>query len=170
MTGDDTDSPQNQEGHEHYGLLSADGVVDLTDKLTGYMTEIGLGGLTDVIGQVLDDFLDQSGGMPEDLTEPSAFDQISRNQLAVTLAYQLGRLEGRSPQVVQALVEQAITKYGLLPVDESAEITDQDLDNPKIQVYPRIRRIRYQALQTLDVQGLENTPPPEPGPDEPARD
>ena len=157
MTSDDTEGSRGQQGHDLYGLLSADGVVDLTDKLTGYMTEIQLGGLTDIMGQVLDDFLDQSGGMPEDLTCPAAFDQISRNQLAVTLAYQLGRLEGRSPQVVQALVEQAIATFGILPIEESAEITDQDLDNPKIQVYPRIRRIRYQALQTFDVQIAENT-------------
>ena len=169
MTGDDTAGPEHQNenengsGHEHYGLLPADGVVDLTDKLTGYMTEIELGGLTDIVGQVLDDFLDQSGGMPEDLNDASSFDQISRNQLAVTLAYQLGRLEGRSPQVMQALVEQAIQKYGFLPVDESAEITEQDLEDPKIQVYPRIRRVRYQAPQTLDVQGLESEPPAEPG-------
>lgn len=169
MTGDLTEGPENQHnrqkdhGYGDYGVLPADGVLDLTDKLTGYMTEIELGGLTDIMGQVLDDFLDQSGGMPEDLIEPSAFDQISRNQLAVTLAYHLGRLEGRSPQVVQALVEQAIEKFGFLPVSESAEITDRDLENPKIQLYPRIRRIRYQALQTLDVQGLDEDPPKELG-------
>jgi hypothetical protein len=160
MTGDQTEGPEHEHEHEHYGLLPVDGVIDLTDKLTGYMTEIELGGLTDIMGQVLDDFLDQSGGMPEDLKDSSAFEQISRNQLAVTLAYQLGRLDGRSPQVVRALVEQAIAKFGFLPVDESAEITDQDLDHPKIQVYPRIRRVRYQAI--LDIRGLDGKSGDEP--------
>ena len=66
------------------------------------MTEIELGGMTDIIGQVLDDFIDQSGSMPEDLRDSDAFERITCNQLAVTLAYQLGRLEGRSPQIVPA--------------------------------------------------------------------
>ena len=162
MTGDQAEGQEHE--YEHYGVLPVDGVVDLTDKLTGYMLEIELGGLSDIIGQVLDDFLDQSGSMPEELTDSSAFDQISRNQLAVTLAYQLGRLEGRSPQVVQALVERAVERFGFFPVDESLEITDEDLDDPKIQVYPRIRRVRYQA--TLEAQGLEGTPGSEPGPPE----
>ena len=47
-------------------LMPEDGIIDLTDKLTGYMTEIELGGLPDILGQVLDDFLEQCGGMPED--------------------------------------------------------------------------------------------------------
>ena len=94
-------------------LLPENGIVELTDKLTGYMTEIELGGLSDIIGQVLDDFLDQCGGMPEDLNDSPAFDQITRNQLAVTLAYQLGRLDGRSPQVVNLLVQQAIDSFGV---------------------------------------------------------
>jgi hypothetical protein len=160
MTGDQAagQEHQHEHQHDHYGMLPDDGVVDLTDKLTGYMTEIELGGLSDIMGQVLDDFLDQSGGMPEDLKDPGAFDQISRNQLAVTLAYQLGRLEGRSPQVVDALVEQAIEKFGFLPVDESPEITDEDLETPKLQVYPRIRRVRFQAPQVLQVQRRDDIP------------
>ena len=158
MTGDQAAGQEHQNEHDHYGMLPDDGVVDLTDKLTGYMTEIELGGLSDIMGQVLDDFLDQSGGMPEDLKDPGAFDQISRNQLAVTLAYQLGRLEGRSPQVVNALVEQAIEKFGFLPVDESPEITDEDLETPKLQVYPRIRRVRFQAPQVLQVQRRDDNP------------
>ena len=183
MTGDQSDGEDqepnqehNQEhdhehAHEHedfYGLLPADGVVDLTDKLTGYMNEIELGGLTDIIGQVLDDFLEQSGGMPEDLTDKDAFEQIGRNQLAVTLAYQLGRLEGRSPQIVKTLVDQAIDKYGALPVDESAEITDEDFKNPKVQVYPRVRRIEYQEPQILEIQGLGGNEPEGPTSEEPA--
>ena len=140
------------EPHEHYGVLPADGVEDLTDKLTGFMYEIELGGLSDIIGQVLDDFLDQSGGMPEDLKGRDAFEQISRGQLAVTLAYQLGRLEGRSPQLVENLVARAIESYGFLPLDESGEITDADLENPKVQVYPRMRRMEYVQPQILQVQ------------------
>ena len=135
--------------HEHipeeiYGVLPAEGIVDLTDRLTGYMHEIELGGLTDIMGQVLDDFLDQSGGMPEDLQATDAFEQITQNQLAVTLAYHLGRLEGRSPQVVHRLMGEAIEKWGINPLEESAEITDLDLESPKVQVYPRLRRLEYQ--------------------------
>ena len=134
--------------HEHipeeiYGVLPAEGIVDLTDRLTGYMHEIELGGLTDIMGQVLDDFLDQSGGMPEDLKAGDAFEQITQNQLAVTLAYHLGRLEGRSPQVVQKMMDDAIEKWGIHQLEESDEITDQDLESPKTQVYPRLRRVEY---------------------------
>ena len=124
-------------------LLTEKGIVELTDKLTGYMTEIELGGLSDIIGQVLDDFLDQCGGMPEDLNDSTAFDQITRNQLAVTLAYQLGRLDGRSPQVVNLLVQQAIDSFGVKRMEESSDISDDDLKNPKELVYPRLRRLEY---------------------------
>lgn len=124
-------------------VLPDDGIIELADKLTGYMTEIQLDGMPDVIGQVLDDFLEQCGGMPEDLTSPEAFDQITRNQLAVTLAYQLGRLEGRSPQVVDLLVRQAVQKWGAQPVLESPDISDEDLAKPKEMVYPRLRRLEY---------------------------
>ena len=124
-------------------LLPENGIVELTDKLTGYMTEIELGGLSDIIGQVLDDFLDQCGGMPEDLNDSTAFDQITRNQLAVTLAYQLGRLDGRSPQVVNLLVQQAIDSFGVKRMQESSDISDEDFQNPKELVYPRLRRLEY---------------------------
>ena len=140
------------EAHEHYGILPADGVEDLTDKLTGFMNEIELGGLSDIIGQVLDDFLDQCGCMPEDLTARDAFERISSGQLAVTLAYQLGRLEGRSPQLVDGLVARAVESFDFVPVDESNEITDADLENPKVQVYPRMRRMEYVEPQVLQVQ------------------
>ncbi|PKB83747.1 MAG: hypothetical protein BZY88_01530 [SAR202 cluster bacterium Io17-Chloro-G9] len=126
-------------------VLPEDGIIDLTDQLTGYMTEIELGGLPDIIGQVLDDFLVQCGSMPEDLTGAGAFEQITRNQLSVTLAYQLGRLEGRSPQVVRVLIEAAIEKWGAGPVADSGEISDQDLATPKELVYPRLRRVEYTA-------------------------
>ena len=111
-----------------------------------------LGGLTDIMGQVLDEFLDQSGGMPEDLKASDAFEQITQNQLAVTLAYQLGRLEGRSPQIVQRLTDEAIGKWGVNDLEESAEITDQDLESPKVQVYPRLRRLNYTEPPEPNVQ------------------
>ncbi|PKB83002.1 MAG: hypothetical protein BZY88_03350 [SAR202 cluster bacterium Io17-Chloro-G9] len=138
---------EDQSGFEpidlHGVVLPDEGIVELSDKLTGYMTEIQLDGLPDVIGQVLDDFLEQCGGMPEDLTNPEAFEQITRNQLAVTLAYQLGRLEGRSPQVVDLLVRQSVQKWGAQPVEDSPDISDEDLAKPKQLVYPRLRRLEY---------------------------
>ena len=120
--------------HEHipeelYGVLPDDGVIELTDQLTGYMHEIELGGFTDIIGQALDDFLEQSGGMRSDLKADDAFEQITQNQLAVTLAYNLGRLEGRSPQIVDQMVDEAIEKFGILELEESNEITDSDLES-----------------------------------------
>ena len=131
-------------------VLPEEGIVELTDKLTGYMTEIQLGGMPDIVGQVLDDFLEQCGGMPEDLNEPSAFDQITRNQLAVTLAYQLGRLEGRSPQVVRLLIQQTIDTWGTRKVEESADILDKDFQRPKELVYPRLRRLEYAEPEEED--------------------
>ena len=139
-----TQDPNDTSGMDLDGLLLPEiGIVELTDKLTGYMTEIELGGLSDIIGQVLDDFLDQCGGMPEDLNDSTAFDQITRNQLAVTLAYQLGRLDGRSPQVVNLLVQQAIDSFGVKRMEESSDISDDDFQNPKELVYPRLRRLEY---------------------------
>tara|TARA_B110000014_G_C19980683_1_gene507785 strand:- start:389 stop:835 length:447 start_codon:yes stop_codon:yes gene_type:complete len=126
------------------GLVLPDaGVVELTDSLTEYMTEIELGELPDIIGQVLDDFIDQAGGMPEDLRDSDAFDVITVNQLAVTLAYQVGRLEGRSPQIVNRLIKEAVEKWEARPMVESPDISDNDLRNPKEKVYPRLRRLEY---------------------------
>ena len=139
-----TDHQSNGGEPEVQGLvLSAEGVEDLTDQLTQYMTEIELGGLTDIMGQVLDDFLDQCGGMPEDLTDPAAFELVTGAQLAVTLAYQVGRLEGRSPQIVNRLVRQAVEKWQARNLAESADISDADLRNPKELVYPRLRRMQF---------------------------
>ena len=150
--------------HEHipeelYGVLPDEGVIELTDQLTGYMHEIEFGGFTDIIGQVLDDFLEQSGGMPNDLKADDAFEQITQNQLAVTLAYNLGRLEGRSPQIVQKMVDEAIEKWGILELEESNEITDADLENPKLMVYSRLRRIEYTEGQSPNDQLGWEIPP-----------
>ena len=146
-----------EHNHEHipeevYGVLPDEGVVELTDILTGYMHEIELGGLTDIMGQVLDDLLEQAGGMPNDLKSDDAFEQITQNQLAVTLAYHLGRLEGRSPQVVQKMMDEAIEKWGISDLEESNEITDEDLEFPKTQVYPRLRRIEYTEAPEPNVE------------------
>ena len=147
-----TDHQSNGEEPEVQGLvLPAEGVEDLTDQLTQYMTEIELGGLTDIMGQVLDDFLDQCGGMPENLSDPSAFEQITGGQLAVTLAYQVGRLEGRSPQIVNRLVRQAVEKWQARNLVQSDDISDADLRNPKELVYPRLRRMQF-----TDPEGEEN--------------
>ena len=128
-------------------VLPEEGVTDLADQLTEYMTEIELGGMPDIMGQVLDDFIDQAGGMPEDLRDEVAFDQISANQLAVTLAYQLGRLEGRSPQIVRQLIKRAIEKWEARPVLESLDISEGDLRRPKELVYPRLRRMEYSEAE-----------------------
>ena len=132
-----------EEPDMHSLVLPAEGVEDLTDQLTQYMTEIELGGLTDIMGQVLDDFLDQCGGMPEDLADTRAFEQITGGQLAVTLAYQVGRLEGRSPQIVNTLVRQAVEKWQARTLEPSPDISDADFQNPKELVYPRLRRMQF---------------------------
>ena len=123
------------------------------------MQEIELGGFPDIIGQVLDDFLEQSGGMPSDLKADDAFEQITQNQLAVTLAYNLGRLDGRSPQIVQKMMDEAIEKWGLLELEESNEITDADLESPKLMVYSRLRRVEYTEAPSPNVQLGWETPP-----------
>ena len=81
--------------------------------------------------------------MPEDLQDTDAFEQITSTQLAVTLAYQLGRLEGRSPQIVLMLVKEAVQKWEARPLSESPDISDNDLRRPKELVYPRLRRLEY---------------------------
>ena len=53
--------------------------------------------------------------------------------------------------------------YGFIPVDESNEITDSDMENPKVQVYPRMRRLEYVQPQILQIQGLGDSPAPEGG-------
>ncbi len=131
-------------------VLPEEGVTDLTDQLTRYMTEVELGGISDLLGQVLDDFIDQSGGMPEDLRDLDAFEQITANQLAVTLAYQLGRLEGRSPQIVRQLISQAVEKWEARPIAQSTDISDGDLRRPKELVYPRLRRLEYEEPEDED--------------------
>ena len=49
MTEDNMESQQNEFGNL---VLPENGVTDLTDKLTEYMTEIELGGVPDILGPV----------------------------------------------------------------------------------------------------------------------
>ena len=147
MTEDNMESQQNEFGDL---VLPENGVTDLTDKLTEYMTEIELGGVPDILGQVLDDFIDQAGGMPEDLRDEISFDQITSNQLAVTLAYQLCRLECRSQQIVLKLIEKAIQKWEGRPVTDSPDISEGDLRRPEELVYPRLRRMEYANVEDED--------------------
>ena len=81
--------------------------------------------------------------MPEDLIDSDAFDVITVNQLAVTLAYQVGRLQGRSPQIVNRLIKEAVEKWDAKPLLEAPDISDKDLRSPKEKVYPRLRRLEY---------------------------
>ena len=147
MTNENTGTQQDEFGGV---VLPEEGVTDLTDKLTEYMTEIELGGMPDIVGQVLDDFIDQAGGMPDDLRDEVAFEQITANQLAVTLAYQLGRLEGRSPQIVRRLIQQAIEKWEARPLVETPDISEGDLRRPKELVYPRLRHMEYADAEDED--------------------
>ena len=147
MTDENTGTQQDEFGGR---VLPEEGVTDLTDKLTEYMTEIELGGMPDILGQVLDDFIDQAGGMPEDLRDEVAFEQITANQLAVTLAYQLGRLEGRSPQLIRMLIQQAIEKWEARPMVETPDISEGDLRRPKELVYPRLRHMEYADAEDED--------------------
>ena len=81
--------------------------------------------------------------MPDDLRDTEAFEAITSTQLALTLAYQLGRLEGRAPQIVRRLIKDAVEKWEARPLAESPEISDNDLRRPKELVYPRLRRLEY---------------------------
>ena len=85
---DENSSALNEEFAEL--VLPDQGVVELTDRLTEYMTEIELGGMTDIIGQVLDDFIDQSGCMPDDLRDTDAFEEINRYSVGGNLGLSVG--------------------------------------------------------------------------------
>ena len=62
-----------------------------------------------------------------------------------------------SPQVVQKMMDEAIDKWGIHQLEESDEITDEDLESPKTQVYPRLRRLEYAESPEPNVQlGWEN--------------
>ena len=132
------DTPQDGQG-----LLPGEGIKALADRLTEYMTQIGLVDMPEVMEQVLDDVLVQCGGIPDDLDDPETFDRIVNLQLAVTLAFQLGRLEGRAPQIVESLIQEAFQEWDALELDAETEITVEDFANVAERVLPKLRRWRY---------------------------
>ena len=107
------------------------------------MTQIELTDIPEALEQVLDDFLMQCGGIPEEVDAPDAFDQIVNNQLAVTLAFQLGKLAGRAPQLVERFIQEAFEKWGALELDNDAEVTVEDFNQLAEKVLPKLRRWRY---------------------------
>ena len=124
-------------------LLPEKGVKELADRLTEYLTRIELADTPEVMGQVLDDILTQCGGIPEQMDAPDALDEIVNHQLAVTMAFQLGRLAGRSPQLVERFVQEAFEKWGILHLDSDSEVTVEDFDHLAERVLPKLRRWRY---------------------------
>ena len=126
-----------------WALLPEEGVKELADRLTEYMTEIEMTDLPAVLEQVLDDFLVQCDGVPEDLEASDAVDRIVNGQLAVTMAYHLGRLEGRAPQLVERFVQEALEKWGHIHLEDETRVTDEDLDQLVERVLPKLRRWRY---------------------------
>lgn len=125
-------------------LLPEKGVKELADQLTEYMTRIELADIPDVLEQVLDDFLIQCGSIPDEMDAPDAFDQIINSQLSVTLAFQLGRLAGRSPHLVDRFIQEAFQKWGTLNLDNETEVTVEDFNQLAERVLPKLRRWRYQ--------------------------
>ena len=124
-------------------LLPEAGVKELADRVTEYMTRIEQFEVSDALAQVLDDFLAQCGEIPEELDDPGAFDKIVNAQLAVTLAFQLGRLTGKAPQLVEGLVNDAFEKFGVLELDRETEVTMEDFSQLTERVLPKLRRWRY---------------------------
>ena len=61
----------------------------------------------------------------------------------MTLAYQLGRLDGKSPQIIDKLVDEVVSNESLLQLLETTEIGRQDLDKPVEKVYPQLRLINF---------------------------
>lgn len=138
---------EDREPHDPPGrdadLLPEEGVKELADRLTEYMTRIELADIPEVLEQVLDDFLIQCGGIPDDLDDPDAFERIVNVQLAVTLAFQLGRLAGRSPHLVERFTQEAFEKWGTFHLDKDTEVTIEDFDRLAERVLPKLRRWRY---------------------------
>ena len=131
-------------------LLPEKGVKELADQLTEYMTRIGQVDIPEVLGQVLDDFLLQCSVIPEELDAPDALDQIVSRQLAVSLAFQLGQLEGRSPQLVDRFVQEAFDSRGELELDNDAEVRVEDFNQMAEKVLPKLRRWKYQLESSED--------------------
>ena len=142
MVEDNGTPGEGDEGRQLSTLLPSEGVQDLSDKLTQYMSEIGLADVSEVLEQVLDDYLTQCSCIPDDLDSPDAMDQIVNAQLAVTLAFQLGRLSGRSPQLVDRFFNEALDRWGSVELDSDDEIKVEDFANLAERVLPKLRRWR----------------------------
>ena len=136
--------------HWAHFALPEDGVADLTDRLTEFLPEQDETDPPLIIGQVLDDFLDQSGALPENLRDEDAHAAICQMQMAVTLAYQLGRLEARSPEMVQRFIREAIQKWEAKPLPDALDFTEADFRQPKERVLPRLRRWWQENLNADD--------------------
>ena len=139
------DGEQDFETHSRRdsALLPGEGVKDLADRLTEYMTQIELADIPEALEQVLDDFLVQCGGIPDEMDDPDALDRIVNAQLSVTLAFQLGRLAGRSPQLVEHFMSEAFQKWGTLQLERDTEVKVEDFDRLSEMVLPKLRRWRY---------------------------
>ena len=145
--------PPDADHHDHHWAhfaLPEDGVADLTDRLTEFLPEQDETDPPLIIGQVLDDFLDQSGALPENLRDEDAHAAICQMQMAVTLAYQLGRLEARSPEMVQRFIREAIQKWEAKPLPDALDFTEADFRQPKERVLPRLRRWWQENLNADD--------------------
>ena len=81
---------------------------------------------------------------------PDALDQIVSRQLAVSLAFQLGQLEGRSPQLVDRFVQEAFDSRGELELDNDAEVRVEDFNQMAEKVLPKLRRWKYQLESSED--------------------
>lgn len=140
----DPDSPQWADF-----ALPEEGVADLADRLTEFLPEQGVE-LPLIVGQVLDDFLDQSGAMPENLRDDNAHADICRLQMAMTLAYQLGRLEAASPDMVRRFILESIQKWEAKPLPDTLDFVEADFRKPKELVLPRLRRWWQENLNADD--------------------
>ncbi len=130
--------------------LPEEGVADLADRLTEFLPEQDEKDPPLIIGQVLDDFIDQSGALPENLRDEDAHALICQMQMAVTLAYQLGRLEARSPEMVQRFIMESIQKWEAQPLSDTLDFVEADFRKPKERVLPRLRRWWQENLTTED--------------------
>jgi len=142
--------PESDEDSWADFALPEEGVADLTDRLTEFLPEQDENDPPLIIGQVLDDFIDQSGAMPENIREDDSHALICQMQMAVTLAYQLGRLEARSPEMVRRFILEAIQKWEARPLPDSLDFVEADFRKPKELVLPRLRRWWQENLSAED--------------------
>ena len=152
VMSDDQNNPNPEPAANEWSqyALPEEGVADLTDRLTEFLPEQDVDDPPLIIGQVLDDFIDQAGAMPENLRDEDAHALICQMQMAVTLAYQLGRLESGSPDMVHRFILEAIQKWEAKPLPDSLDFVEADFRKPKEMVLPRLRRWWQENLTTED--------------------